>query len=132
MLVVVVVFTIVVIIITTNTIATNTVDINPNACDAFVCQAWQQQPPPFLQQQRPLRRLPTAPVEVAQAVQQKVVGMCHMSQHSQGDTQDIQHLMTAALLQVSSALTVNELWAEGAHHQAERRGFFCFCTTMDP
>jgi len=64
-------------------------------------QAWQQQSPPFLQQRRPLRRLPTTPVEVAQAVQQKVVAMCQLSQHGQGDMQDIQNLMSAVLLSVS-------------------------------
>ena len=72
-------------------------------------QAWQQQPPPFLQQQRPLRRLPTTPAEVAQTVQQKVVGMCQLSQHGQGDMQDIQNLMNAALLNVSVPATLHSL-----------------------
>lgn len=69
-------------------------------CDCIL-QAWQQQPPPFLQQQRPLRRLPTTPAEVAQAVQQKVIDTCVLSQHGKGDMQDIQNLMNAALLAVS-------------------------------
>lgn len=64
-------------------------------------QAWQRQSPPFLQQRRPLRQLPTTPAEVSQAVQQKVVAMCQLSQHGQGDMQDIQNLMSAALLSVS-------------------------------
>ena len=64
-------------------------------------QAWQQQSPPFLQQRRLLRKLPTTPSEVAQAVQQKVAAMCQLSQHGQGDMQDIQNLMSAALLSVS-------------------------------
>lgn len=66
-----------------------------------ILQAWQQQPPPFLQQQRALRRLPTILAEVAQAVQQKVVDTCMLSQHGKGDMQDIQNLMGAALLAVS-------------------------------
>ena len=69
--------------------------------DDLCMQAWQQQPPAFLQQQRPLRRWPTTPGAVAQAVQQKVVSMCQLSQHGQGDMQDINNLMTAALLNVS-------------------------------
>ncbi len=64
-------------------------------------QAWQRQSLPFLQQRRPLRQLPTTPAEVAQAVQQKVVAMCQLSQHGQGDMQDIQNLMSAELLSVS-------------------------------
>ena len=67
----------------------------------FGVQAWQQQSPPFLQQRRLLRKLPTTPSEVAQAVQQKVAAMCQLSQHGQGDMQDIQNLMSAALLSVS-------------------------------
>ena len=64
-------------------------------------QAWQRQSPPFLQQRRPLRQLPTTPAEVAQAVQQKVVAMSQLSQHGQGDMQDMKNLMSAALLSVS-------------------------------
>jgi len=70
-------------------------------------QAWQQQSPPFLQQRRLLRKLPTTPSEVAQAVQQKVVAMCQRSQHGQGDMQDIQNLMSAALLSVSHLTLTN-------------------------
>lgn len=70
-------------------------------------QAWQHQPPPFLQQPPSLRRHPTSPTEVSEAVQRKVAGMSMMSQHGQGDMQDIQNLMTAALSQVLLLLSLH-------------------------
>lgn len=90
----------------------------------WISQAWQQQPPPFLQQQRPLRRLPTTPAEVAQAVQQKVVAMCKLSQHGKGDMQDIQNLMSAALLAVSFLA----LHCLVQHAAKQLQGTKCRCT----
>ncbi|KAL0030531.1 hypothetical protein WJX79_002190 [Trebouxia sp. C0005] len=77
-----------------------------------IVDAWQRQSPPFLQQRRPLRQLPTTPAEVSQAVQQKVVAMCQLSQHGQGDMQDIQNLMSAALLSTEKVDAKCVTWQE--------------------